>query len=172
MNLEEMVRFLTNIQSTYNQILSGYVGVFYIIKKCQYKEMCFDCAVVTGQLQKLMMETNYTIRASNDLSVINLSNRTINYLKNKMNEKLNHTKKLTKPNHLKPIKRPIIKTEFNQTILSATNQSPLNGTNFNLTQMLKINQKLHKHFNKLIRLDKKKHKIKTKEKQIKTKKSL
>ena len=156
MNLEEMVRFLTNIQLTYNQLLSGYVGVFYAIKKCQYKRMCFDCAQVTGHLQKLIKETNYTFK--NDLSEIQLSNRTINYLASKMHN-------YTKGHHLKNNYHEIGKMKnLNKSIVQSINQ--LNPTNqifngsethqFNLNEILKINKKLQKQLDKLIRLDKKK----------------
>ena len=143
MNLEEMVRFLTNIQATYNQLLSGYVGVFYVLKKCQYKNMCFDCAMVTGHLQKMMMETNYTSKAD-DLSEIHLSNRTLNYLKSRMINRPSHR------NHTKGKPRKSV-SKF---LLLATsihlNQTAVNGE-ANLTQLLSINKKLHKAFNKLIK---------------------
>lgn len=147
MNLEEMVRFLTNIQATYNQLLSGYVGVFYVLKKCQYKSMCFDCAIVTGHLAKMMMETNYTSKAD-DLSEIHLSNRTLNYLKGKMTNRSGHR------NHTKCYGKP--RKSFSKFLLSTTsiqlNETAMNGQ-ANLTELLSINKKLHKAFNKLIRLN-------------------
>lgn len=155
MNLEEMVRFLQNIQSTYNQLLSGYVGVFYILKKCQYKSMCFDCAIVTGHLAKLMMETNYTNKPL-DLSEIPLSNRTLNYLKSKMRNKLgskNHTKGTGKTS--KSLSKFIALATSNH-----LNETAANGQ-ANLTQLLSINKKLHKAFNKLIRLDRRELKRKS-----------
>lgn len=158
MNLEEMVRFLTNIQSTYNQLLSGYVGVFYILKKCQYKNMCFDCAIVTGHLAKLMMETNYTYKPG-DLSEIHLSNRTLNYLKSIKIKQAN--KKLGHKTHTKAGGKT--RKSLNKFIALATSNH-LNETaagQANLTQLLSINRRLHKAFNKLVRLDRRELKRKS-----------
>lgn len=139
MNLEEMVRFLSNTQAAYNQLLAGYVGVFYIIRKCQYKTMCFDCAQVTGQLQKLMIETIYTHNID-ELSDVHLSNRTILFLKTKLiKKKTNHT--MNGSNKLKKKMKPKVKHKNHKSFNSTTfylDQSKA----LNLTEMLKINKKL------------------------------
>ena len=147
MNLEEMIRFVSDIQNTYNQLLSGYVGVFYILKKCQYKSMCFDCAIVTGHLQKMIMETNYTSKAD-DLSEIHLSNRTLSYLDSKMRNRPGHR------NHTKGKTRKSLSKFLSSATSNHLNETAANGQ-ANLTQLLSINKKLHKAFNKLIRLDRK-----------------
>ena len=144
MNLEEMVRFLTNIQTTYNQLLTGYLGVFYVLKKCQYKQMCFDCAIVTGQLQKLMMETNYTTNYTSDLTQIHLSNRTIQYLQHKFNKKYNHTA-LGKMKR-KTLKKPHLSSDRFVAYNSTSGQRTVN-----LTQILNINKMLLTQFNRLLK---------------------
>lgn len=178
MSLDEMVRFLQDTQNTYNQLLSNYIGVFYVIRKCQYKNLCFDCAIVTGQLGKLIMETNYT---TND-NRIQISDKKVYYLlksidklnetnftsfNNKSVHRLDRKHKLSKKDKRYKNDLNYLKSKF--TLIQSvnlTNDSTLDPK-YNLTELLRINKKLTKRFNRLTKKNDKKEVSKRKFKHTK-----